>query len=109
MAPRTKSSNNSKSPVADRERALELAISAVRKNHGEGVIRRFGDTDSAENVPAISTGAFGFPMEQAAEVASRTVLARTGDLKSVRRLRWVLFSEEDRMLHERVFESILNA
>ncbi|MGM0433677.1 MAG: macro domain-containing protein [Pseudomonadota bacterium] len=59
--------------------------------------------------PAISTGAFGFPMEQAAEVASRTLLARSGSLQSVQRLRWVLFSEEDRMLHERVFESVLNA
>ncbi|KAA8982985.1 MULTISPECIES: macro domain-containing protein [Gammaproteobacteria] len=59
--------------------------------------------------PAISTGAFGFPMEQAAEVASRTILARSGSLQSVRRLRWVLFSEEDRILHEEVFESVLNA
>ncbi|MEQ6885706.1 macro domain-containing protein [Salicola sp. Rm-C-2C1-2] len=59
--------------------------------------------------PAISTGAFGFPMEHAAEVASRTVLARSGNLQSVRRMRWVLFSDDDRMLHERVFESVLNA
>ena len=59
--------------------------------------------------PAISTGAFGFPMERAAEVASRAVLAKTGELESVKRVRWVLFSEEDRMLHERVFEAIFNA
>lgn len=59
--------------------------------------------------PAISTGAFGFPMERAAEVASRAVLAKTGELESVRRVRWVLFSDEDRMLHEGVFESIFNA
>lgn len=59
--------------------------------------------------PAISTGAFGFPMEQAAEVASRTVLARSANLQSVRRMRWVLFNEDDRMRHEQVFESVLNA
>lgn len=59
--------------------------------------------------PAISTGAFGFPMERAAEVASRTVLAKSGELESVKRIRWVLFSEEHRMLHEGVFESIFNA
>ena len=59
--------------------------------------------------PAISTGAFGFPMERAAEVASRTVLAKTGELESVRRVRWVLFSEDDRLLHESVFEAIFNA
>lgn len=59
--------------------------------------------------PAISTGAFGFPMERAAEVASRTVLAKTGELESVRRVRWVLFNEEDRLLHESVFETIFNA
>jgi len=59
--------------------------------------------------PAISTGAFGFPMERAAEVASRAVLAKSGELESVKRVRWVLFSEEDLMLHERVFETIFNA
>ncbi len=59
--------------------------------------------------PAISTGAFGFPMDYAAEVASRAVLAKSGELNSVIRIRWTLFSEEDRALHHGIFEQIFNA
>ena len=59
--------------------------------------------------PAISTGAFGFPMDYAAEVASRAVLAKSGELNSVSRIRWVLFSDEDRELHQGLFEQMFNA
>lgn len=59
--------------------------------------------------PAISTGAFGFPMDYAAEVASRAVMAKSGELNNVSHIRWVLFSGEDRELHQRMFEQILNA
>jgi O-acetyl-ADP-ribose deacetylase len=39
--------------------------------------------------PAISTGAFGYPMEEAAEIALRTVLESAPGLKWVRRVRFV--------------------
>lgn len=41
--------------------------------------------------PAISTGAFGYPMEEAAEVAARTVIGHTSKLEHVRLVRFVLF------------------
>lgn len=59
--------------------------------------------------PAISTGAFGYPMDHAADVASRTVLAKSADLESVELIRWVLFSDEDRQHHQRIFELMFNA
>lgn len=40
--------------------------------------------------PAISTGAFGYPMEEAAEVALRTILEMAPSLKSVKVIRFVL-------------------
>jgi O-acetyl-ADP-ribose deacetylase len=40
--------------------------------------------------PAISTGAFGFPLEAAARIAIDTVLERASELDSVRRVRFVL-------------------
>jgi O-acetyl-ADP-ribose deacetylase len=52
--------------------------------------------------PAISTGAFGYPMEPAARVAFRTLLKEAPKLKTVRRIRFVLFNDADLRLHQRV-------
>lgn len=41
--------------------------------------------------PAISTGAFGYPLREAAEVAVRTVVETAPELESVTRVRFVLF------------------
>jgi O-acetyl-ADP-ribose deacetylase len=40
---------------------------------------------------AISTGAFGYPAEEAAEVAVRTVKEALHELKSIRRIRFVIY------------------
>lgn len=50
--------------------------------------------------PAISTGAFGYPLEEATDVAFRTVLEAAGTLNNVRRIRFVLFSDRDLEAHE---------
>lgn len=52
--------------------------------------------------PAISTGAFGYPLEEATEVALRTVLDAVEELEHVRLIRFVLFGEEDLEVYERV-------
>jgi len=44
--------------------------------------------------PAISTGAFGFPMEEAAKVAFTTVLNTISELSSVKNIRFVLYDKE---------------
>ncbi|MFP3907650.1 MAG: macro domain-containing protein [Acidimicrobiales bacterium] len=44
--------------------------------------------------PAISTGAFGYPMRDAAEVAARTVIEAAPGLNSVRRIRFALLGSE---------------
>lgn len=41
--------------------------------------------------PALSTGAFGYPLEEAADVAISTVLAQAPALAHVKRVRFVLF------------------
>lgn len=50
--------------------------------------------------PAISTGVFGYPIEEAAEVALRAVLERVESLRKVRLVRFVLFGEEDLEVYE---------
>ncbi len=56
--------------------------------------------------PAISTGAFGYPMEEAAQVAFRTITEEVPGLSAVRRIRFVLFSETDQRLHTRVLDEL---
>lgn len=54
--------------------------------------------------PAISAGVFGYPMEGAAEVALKTVIAEIPKFKNIKLIRFVLYSE--RAL--KVFEKTLN-
>jgi O-acetyl-ADP-ribose deacetylase len=42
---------------------------------------------------AISTGAFGYPMEEGAEVALKTLLGELSSLKSVNKIRFVIYDE----------------
>lgn len=52
--------------------------------------------------PALSTGAFGYPVEEAARVALTTVIDMAPSLDSVRLIRFVLHSPRDRDLHAQV-------
>ncbi len=56
--------------------------------------------------PALSTGAFGYPMKPAAEVALKTILQEIPKLKSVKTIRFVLYGKTDLDLHEEVLEAI---
>lgn len=56
--------------------------------------------------PAISTGAFGYPMEAAARVAFETIRQEVDQLSAVRRIRFVLFDRADCELHERILGEV---
>jgi O-acetyl-ADP-ribose deacetylase (regulator of RNase III) len=56
--------------------------------------------------PAISTGVFGYPVEEAAEVALRTVVEEAERLEHVRLIRFVLFGEKDFEVHQKVLSEI---
>ncbi len=51
--------------------------------------------------PAISTGVFGYPVEEAARVALRTVVDEAEGLRHVHLIRFVLFGEGDLDVHAR--------
>lgn len=57
--------------------------------------------------PALSTGAFGYPMEQAARVALSTVIEMAPTLDSVRLIRLVFFSPQDLDLHADVLSDLV--
>jgi O-acetyl-ADP-ribose deacetylase len=90
-------------PVYGRdEPAAELLASCYRE------ALRLAESHDARSIafPAISTGAFGYPMEEAARIAFGTIGREAAGLKNVRHIRFVLFSEADRDLHERVLKEV---
>lgn len=56
--------------------------------------------------PAISTGVFGYPMEDAARVAFRTLKEVIPRLEHVNRIRFVLYQKSYLDIHEKVFEYV---
>lgn len=57
--------------------------------------------------PAISTGIFGYPIEEAAKVAFSTIIEKISILKKVKQIRFVLYSSQDLETHKRVLEQTL--
>jgi len=58
--------------------------------------------------PAISTGAFGYPLEPAARTAMETVILHLPKLTKVALVRFVLFGDSDRRVHAEMLESLLD-
>lgn len=57
--------------------------------------------------PAISTGAFGYPVGEAAEVALRTIIGVVPKIEYVKRIRFALHSEKDLEIHEKTLSRLL--
>ena len=57
--------------------------------------------------PAISTGVFGYPMEEAARVALGAVIGEIPNLTSVTLIRFVLYAAGDESTHARVLDELL--
>ena len=57
--------------------------------------------------PALSTGVFGYPLAEAAEVALGTVAAAAPGLTRLRRVRFVLWGDRAREAHERVLARLV--
>ncbi len=57
-------------------------------------------------VPALSTGAFGFPMERAARIAVGTLRRVAAQLRRVQRVRIVLADESACRIHDQVLEEL---
>ncbi|WP_018144200.1 MULTISPECIES: macro domain-containing protein [unclassified Thioalkalivibrio] len=56
--------------------------------------------------PALSTGAFGYPVEEAARIALETVIAATPRLDAVGHVRFVLHTKGDHDIHVRILEEL---
>lgn len=84
-------------PVYGQDRPEEQLLADCYRN-----ALRLAEENRLKSVafPAISTGAFGYPLEDAAEVALRTVVEVARGLSSVKRIRFVLYGARDLAVHE---------
>jgi O-acetyl-ADP-ribose deacetylase (regulator of RNase III) len=57
--------------------------------------------------PAISTGIYGYPMEDAARIAFRTIIDYLGDHPEINRVCYVLYDARAFEIHARVLEQVL--
>ena len=55
---------------------------------------------------AISTGAFGYPVEEGAEVALKTVLNELSSLKSIKKIRLVIYDKPTLAIFQRVLREL---
>ena len=58
--------------------------------------------------PAISTGVYGYPMEDAARVAFRTIVEYLEQHPEIKLVRYVLYDARALVVHERVLEQVLS-
>jgi O-acetyl-ADP-ribose deacetylase (regulator of RNase III) len=56
--------------------------------------------------PAISTGVFGYPVQEAAEIALTTFKKKSEHLPYVKLIRMVLWSDQDYIIHSDLFKKI---
>jgi O-acetyl-ADP-ribose deacetylase len=85
----------SRDPAADLSRCYRSVLE-IAELRGIGSIA----------TPAISTGIFGYPVEEAAEVAIETVTSLAESLQSVELVRFVLWADVDYDVHRRTLERI---
>jgi len=71
---------------------------------------RLADENNISSIsfPAISTGVFAYPVEEAAKVAIETITSVLEDL-SLSEVRLVLYSDEALGIHEKVFKKYMNS
>ncbi len=86
------------------EPADELLASCYRNS------LRLAEQNNVRSIafPAISTGAFGYPIEPASRIAFETILNELNRLSQVRHVRFVLYSSSDLHLHERVLTELVD-
>lgn len=90
-------------PVYGRDKPEDRLLSNCYKNALE-----LAEEEGIKSIafPSISTGAFGYPMEDAARVAFTTVAQVAENLEVVELVRFVLFDQKALQVHQQVLEGL---
>jgi len=93
-------------PVYGRDKPSDRLLADCYKN-----ALRLAEENKLETVgfPAISTGAFGYPMEDAARVAMASIKEEIPKLEYVTTIRFVLWGEDAMKIHEKVLSAVFPA
>ena len=90
-------------PVYGRDEPADRLLADCYRN-----ALRLAEARGLENVafPALSTGAFGYPLAEAARIAVTTVAAEGAALERVKRVRFVLFDAAALAAHREVLDQL---
>lgn len=93
-------------PVYGRDKPSDQLLAACYRN-----TLRLAEKHKISSIafPAISTGAFGYPMIEAAKIAFNTIKEMAPELEQVKTIRFVLFDEDDLVLHQEIMEKMFHA
>ncbi|WP_103029386.1 macro domain-containing protein [Salinibacter altiplanensis] len=90
-------------PVYGRDEPSDALLRAGYEN----ALSRAEENDlSSVAFPAVSTGAFGYPLDEAARIALGTVLDVAPTLDAVAHVRFVLFDENALSVHEQALSAL---
>lgn len=92
-------------PVYGRDKPEEKLLADCYKN-----ALKLADENKISSIafPALSTGAFGYPLKEATEITFNTILAEVPRLKHLQKLKFVLNSEGDLKIYEAIFRNLSN-
>ncbi|TFF89030.1 MAG: macro domain-containing protein [Promethearchaeota archaeon] len=88
-------------PVYGRDKPEDKILANCYRNS-----LKLADKHNIESIafPAISTGVFGYPVKDAAEVAFETIINTIPELKNVNLIRFVLFGESNFKIHAKILK-----
>lgn len=91
-------------PVYGRDKPEDKLLSNCYKN-----ALKLAEEHKIDSIafPSISTGAFGYPMKPAAEIAFTAIKEELPNLSALKHIRFVLFSDGDLELHHKVMDEVL--
>jgi len=92
-------------PIYGRDKPSDVLLADCYRN----ALKVADENDVASiGFPAISTGAFGYPLEEAAEVALKAVKQTVPNLKRVKNIRFVLYGNTVQWVHEEAMARIFD-
>ena len=90
-------------PVYGRDKPEDELLASCYRNSLD-----LAESNSLESIgfPAISTGIYGYPPELAVDIVFNTVLGELPKMKHLKKIKFVLYSDEDLQLYEHKLKKI---
>lgn len=92
-------------PVYGLDKPEEILLARCYRN-----ALRLADENKLDSIafPAISTGAFGYPVKEAAKIAFTTMKEVVPGLQSVKKIRFVLYNDSHLEVHQQALDEMMH-